>query len=175
MEVRPAAAADAAAMQAVYAHHVLHGTGTFELVPPDMGEMARRWQAVTGAGQPWLVAVDTKGRVLGYAYAASFRARPAYRYTLEDSVYVAPAAAGRGVGTALLARLIAISAEDGYRQMLAVIGDSANAASIALHERFGFRHAGAFRSVGFKFGRWLDTVQMQRDLGDGDRSPGADP
>jgi L-amino acid N-acyltransferase YncA len=170
--LRPCRDDDLDAVQAIYAHHVATGTASFELTPPDLEEIARRWRGVSEAGLPWLVAV-AEGRVLGYAYAAPFRPRPAYRFTLEDSVYVAPDSAGKGVGSALLAEVIARATQGGYRQMLAVIGDSGNTASIALHARFGFAHAGTFRAVGYKFGRWLDTVQMQRALGAGDRTPGA--
>jgi L-amino acid N-acyltransferase YncA len=165
--IRPAAPADAEAIAAIYAHHVLHGTATFEEVPPGPAEIARRRADVAGRGLPWLVA-EAGGRLLGYAYAGPFRARPAYRFTFEDSIYLDPAATGRGLGRRLLERLIADCTAAGARQLVAVIGDSGNAASIALHARLGFRHVGTLRSVGFKFGRWLDTVEMQRPLGDGD-------
>ena len=166
-EIRPATPADAAAIQAIYAHHVLHGTATFEEVPPDAAEIARRLAEIAGRGLPYLLA-ETGGRVLGYAYAGPYRARSAYRFTLEDSIYLAPDAIGRGLGRRLLRRLIADCTTVSARQLVAVIGDSANAGSIALHERLGFAHAGTLRSVGFKFGRWLDTVQMQLPLGPGD-------
>jgi L-amino acid N-acyltransferase YncA len=165
--IRPATAADVPAIQAIYAHHVLHGTATFEEIPPDAGETARRHSEIASRGLPWLVAEEA-GRLLGYAYAGPYRARSAYRFTLEDSIYLDPAAAGRGLGRRLLERLIADATATGARQLVAVIGDSGNAASIALHARAGFAHAGTLRAVGFKFGRWLDTVQMQLPLGPGD-------
>jgi L-amino acid N-acyltransferase YncA len=165
--IRPATPADAPAIQAIYAHHVLHGTATFEEVPPDAAEIARRQAEITGRGLPYLVAEDA-GRLLGYAYAGPLRPRSAYRFTLEDSIYLDPAETGRGLGHALLDRLITDATAIGARQLVAVIGDSGNAASIALHARAGFRHAGTLRSVGFKLGRWLDTVEMQRPLGPGD-------
>jgi phosphinothricin acetyltransferase len=165
--IRPAADADLPAVQAIYAHHVLHGSASFETVPPDLAEMTRRHADITRRGMPYLVA-DVGGEVLGYAYAGPYRPRAAYRFTLEDSVYVAEGAAGRGVGRLLLDRLIADATALGYRQMLAVIGDSGNLGSIALHERAGFTHLGTLQSVGFKFGRWLDVVLMQRALGAGD-------
>jgi phosphinothricin acetyltransferase len=165
--VRSAADADLPAVQAIYAHHVLHGSASFETVPPDLAEMARRHAEITGRGMPYLVA-EEGGEILGYAYAGPYRPRAAYRFTLEDSVYVAEGAAGRGVGRLLLDRLIADATALGYRQMLAVIGDSGNLGSIVLHQRAGFTHLGTLRSVGFKFGRWLDVVLMQRALGTGD-------
>jgi len=161
--VRTATAADAAQIAAIYAHHVLQGTGTFEIEPPDAGEINRRRSVIEQHGLPYLVAVRND-RVLGYAYAARYRPRPAYRYTVEDSVYVDPAETGRGIGKLLLPALIQVCEEAGLRQMIAVIGDSGNSASIKLHERFGFRHTGVLHSVGFKFDRWLDTVLMQREL-----------
>jgi phosphinothricin acetyltransferase len=165
--IRPAADADLPAVQAIYAHHVLHGSASFETVPPDLAEMTRRHADITRRGMPYLVA-DVGGEVLGYAYAGPYRPRAAYRFTLEDSVYVAEGAAGRGVGRRLLDRLIADATALGYRQMLAVIGDSGNLGSIVLHQRAGFTHLGTLQSVGFKFGRWLDVVLMQRALGAGD-------
>jgi phosphinothricin acetyltransferase len=168
--LRPGAEADIAAIQAIYAHHVLHGLATFEEVPPGPEEMAARRAAIVGLGLPYLVAEEA-GRVIGYAYAAPYRARSAYRFTLEDSIYLDPAATGRGVGGRLLAALIDASTAWGARQMLAVIGDSGNAGSIAVHARAGFAHAGTFRAVGLKFGRWVDTVLMQRALGEGDGTP----
>jgi L-amino acid N-acyltransferase YncA len=173
--IRSGTPEDAAAIQAIYAHHVLHGTATFEEVPPDQPEIARRQAEIAGRGLPYLVA-EAGGRVLGYAYAGPYRARSAYRVTIEDSIYLAPDAAGRGLGRRLLERLIAECTAVGARQLVAVIGDSGNVASIALHERLGFAHAGTLRSVGFKFGRWLDTVQMQLPLGLGDATlPAKDP
>ena len=164
--LRTAAAGDVPAIAAIYAHHVLTGIATFEEVPPDPAEMARRHAAVTGRGLPYLVA-EEKGCVLGYAYAGPYRERSAYRFTVEDSVYLDPAAFRRGIGRALLVRLIADSTAWGARQMLAVIGDSGNAGSVGLHASLGFRHVGTQEAVGFKFGRWVDTVTMQLALGDG--------
>jgi phosphinothricin acetyltransferase len=169
MQLREATRADVPAIQAIYAHHVLHGLASFEIEPPSTAEMRRRYETITGGGYPYLVATTDDG-VLGYAYASVYRARPGYRYTVEDSVYVLPAFAGRGIGRRLLERLIAECEGRGYRQMLAVIGDSANAASIQLHRACGFAHAGSLCSVGFKFGRWVDSVLMQRGLGESDRS-----
>jgi phosphinothricin acetyltransferase len=170
--LRPARAEDAAAIATIYAHHVLHGSSSFEVDPPTAQAMAQRMADVAVRGLPWLVAEDG-GRVVAYAYASTFRPRPAYRYTVEDSVYVAPGSEGQGFGRVLLARLIAECERQGYRQMLAVIGDSANHASIGLHEAQGFVQAGLLRSVGFKHGRWVDVVIMQRALGPADtRLPG---
>jgi phosphinothricin acetyltransferase len=174
LRIRPAHEADMAAVQAIYAHHVLTGLASFEEVPPDVAEMAARREKVTGRGLPYLVAEaadEAGGGVLGYAYATPFRDRVAYRFSLEDSVYVAPAAIGRGVGTALLADLIVCCGDLGYRQMVAVIGDSANVASIGLHAKLGFTHAGRLVSIGYKFGRWVDSVYMRRPLGPGDGAP----
>ena len=164
--LRAATDADLAAVTAIYAHHVRHGRASFEEVPPDADEMARRRADVLDRGLPFLVA-EAEGRVLGYAYAAPYRLRSAYRFCLEDSVYIAEDALGRGIGRTLLTRLIEDCTGLGYRQMLAVIGDSGNAGSIAVHERLGFRHAGMLRAVGFKFGAWVDVVLMQRPLGPG--------
>ena len=155
-----------AAVQAIYAGHVLHGTATFELDPPDLEEMARRRAGLLAQGLPWLVA-EAEGEVLGFAYAGPYRPRPAYRHTLEDSIYLRGDATGRGLGRRLLATLIAETEAQGYRQMLAVIGDSANAASIGVHAALGFREVGVLRAAGFKFGRWIDVVLMQRALGPG--------
>lgn len=167
--IRPATAADIAAITAIYADAVRHGTATFELEPPDHAEMLRRFATLTGADFPYLAA-EADGRLVGYAYAGPYRARPAYRFTVEDSVYLAPSAQGRGLGTALLARLIEATAERGFRQMIAVIGDSANVASVRAHARAGFAMIGTHPAVGLKFGRWLDTVMMQRALGAGGAS-----
>jgi phosphinothricin acetyltransferase len=164
---RPATAADLAAIHAIYAHHVLTGAASFEETPPSREEMRRRFDDVAARGLPWL-ALELEGELAGYGYCAPYRARPAYRYTLEDSVYVRHDLARRGAGRAILAALIERSAALGYRQLIAVIGDSANAPSIALHAQAGFLRAGTLRSVGFKFGRWLDSVIMQRPLGPGD-------
>jgi len=172
VEVRAAAQGDLAAIHAIYAHHVLRGLATFEEVPPDVEEMRRRHQDVTGRGLPYLVAVE-RGEILGYGYCAPYRARSAYRYALEDSIYIKDGHLGNGIGTRLLGELLRICAELGYRQVVAVIGDSANAGSIALHARLGFLRVGTLRSTGFKFGRWVDTVLMQRPLGPGDGTPPA--
>lgn len=166
MLLRPSQAADIPAITALYAHHVLHGTGTFELEPPDEADMARRHADVTGKGLPWLVAQDASG-VIGYAYANHFRPRRAYRFCLEDSIYLAPAAQGRGVGRLLLAELMARCEALGARQMLAVIGDAANAGSIGVHRSLGFEHTGVLKASGWKFGRWLDVILMQKALGTG--------
>jgi phosphinothricin acetyltransferase len=167
--IRPATPADVPAIAAIYGHHVLHGFGTFEEVPPSDREIANRLSAVQAAGHPYLVATSDDV-VLGFAYAAPFRPRAAYRYTVEDSIYIAPEAVGRGVGRALLSAVIAACEALGKRQMIAVIGDSANAASIGLHTALGFEHSGVGRSVGFKHGRWVDIVYMQRALNGGDGS-----
>ena len=170
LSVRDANEADMTAVQSIYAHHVLHGLATFEETPPTVEDMLARRRLVIAAGLPYLVA-EQDGAVVGYCYAAAHHPRSAYRYTIEDSVYVAHGFRGRGVGAALLQELIARCEQGPWRQMLAVIGDSDNAASIALHRRMGFTPGGAFRSVGFKLGRWVDTVQMQRPLGAGDATP----
>lgn len=164
--IRPSQDADLAEIVPIYAHHVLTGLASFEEEPPDLAELTRRRAAVLERGLPWLVAVED-GRLLGYAYAGPYRARPAYRHTLEDSIYLHPAAAGRGLGTRLLSALIDECARLGYRQMVAVIGDSDNQGSIALHRKLGFQMTGVLRAVGFKFGRWVDSVLMQRALGPG--------
>ena len=169
--IRAATAADIEAITAIYADAVLHGTGTFEIDPPDVSEMTRRLARIVGAGYPYLVATDA-GTVLGYAYANAYRDRPAYRFTVEDSVYVQTASRGRGVGRGLLEALVVAATAGGYRQMVAVIGDGANAGSIALHAGVGFSRAGVLRACGWKAGRWLDAVMMQRALGDGaNRAP----
>lgn len=161
--VRSAAADDMARVQAIYAHHVLHGTASFEEIPPDLAEMQRRRDAVLAAGLPYLVA-EKDDVVIGYAYAGVYRTRTAYRHTAEDSVYLAPDASGQGAGRALLARIIAQSAAAGYRELVAIIGDSGNTASIGLHRALGFRDVGTLCNVGLKFGRWLDTVIMQHTI-----------
>jgi phosphinothricin acetyltransferase len=170
--IRPSSGADVPAITAIYGWHVRHGTGTFELDPPSETEIARRRDEVVSKGLPWLVA-ERGGQVLGYAYANQFRPRPAYRFCLEDSIYLADAARGQGVGRALLAELLSQCAARGARQMLAVIGDSANAASIGVHRALGFGDAGIIRSSGWKFDRWLDVVILQRSLGAGDSAPPA--
>ena len=170
--IRTSRDADVAAITAIYSVAVRTGTASFELEPPDEAEIARRRAAVMGAGLPWLSA-EHDGRVLGYAYAGPFRPRPAYRFAVENSIYVDQAAQGQGIGLLLLAELVARCESWGARQMVAVIGDSANTASIALHARLGFRHAGRVEQVGWKFGRWLDVVFMQRALGRGGSAPAA--
>ncbi len=164
--VRDATDDDMPAVQAIYAHHVLHGLASFEEVPPSVADMLARRRSVLDAGLPYLVA-QFDGAIAGYAYATLYRPRPAYRHTIEDSVYVAPGLAGRGIGRAVLRSLIARCEAGPWRQMLAVIGNSANTGSIALHSRLGFAPVGTLQSVGFKFGRWVDGVLMQRPLGDG--------
>ena len=166
VELRPATPGDAPAIAAIYGSHVASGTGSFELTAPDPAEMRRRLVAITDEGYPWIVACHRDG-VVGYAYAAAYRPRPAYRYTVEDSVYLAPAAQRRGIGRALLDRVVEICTARGDRQMIAVIGDAANTASIALHARAGVADAGRLRDVGRKFDRWLDVLLMQRALGPG--------
>lgn len=167
--LRFAIASDLRAITALYAMEVHDGVATYEYEAPDEAEMTRRWQAVVAQGYPYLVA-EIDGDFAGYAYASSYRARDGYRWTVEDTVYVQPHFQGRGVGRALLQRLITDCEALGFRQMIAVIGDSTNAASIALHERLGFQTVGVFKGLGRKHGRWLDTVQMQRSLGPGARS-----
>jgi L-amino acid N-acyltransferase YncA len=168
--IRPSTAADLPAMAAIYAHAVNHGTGTFELEPPSVDELAQRRSAVLANGWPWLVA--EADAVLGFAYANTFRPRPAYRFCVEDSIYLAPGTQGKGLGRLLLAELVARCEALGARQMLAVIGDSANVASVGVHRSLGFEHSGVFHAAGWKFGRWLDVVLMQRALGAG---PTSDP
>ena len=165
--IRACVEADVHAIVAIYAHHVLNGLASFEIVPPDEAENARRRNEILAHGLPYLVA-ELDCSVAGYAYAAPYRSRPAYCHTLEDSVYVDPAAARRGVGRTLLAALLDACAALGYRQMIAVIGDSGNAASIGLHEACGFTQTGLLPSVGYKHRRWVDSVLMQRPLGPGD-------
>lgn len=164
MIVRAAVAGDADAIAAIYAHHVAHGTATFDFDAPDVAHWRHRLAELDARGLPFLVAKDG-GRVIGYAYATQIRDRPGYRYTCEDSIYVAPEAIGRGVGSMMMAALIDACTAAGFRQMIAVIGDG-EPASVALHARFGFRHAGRLTQVGRKFDRWLDTVYMQRALGE---------
>ena len=165
--IRPASAADLAAITAIYSDAVTHGTATFETEPPGEAEMGERFRAIVTGGFPYLVACTDDRRTVGYAYAGLYRTRIAYRHTLEDSIYIDPAFHRRGVGRALLDRLVTESEARGFRQMVAVIGDSAQIPSIALHRAAGFRMVGTFEAVGFKFGRWLDTVMMQRALGEG--------
>jgi phosphinothricin acetyltransferase len=161
---------DVPAITAIYRHAVLNGRASFELVPPDEAEMAARRAALVAAGYPHIVALQS-AHVVGYAYAGAWRPRPAYALTVENSVYVHPDWHGRGAGRALLARLIAEAERRGFRQMIAVIGDSANRSSIELHRSLGFAHVGTLASVGWKHERWLDSVLMQRRLGPGDDAP----
>ncbi len=164
--LRDARESDMPAVQAIYAHHVIHGTASFELEPPTVEQMLQRRADICANGLPYLVA-ERGGEVLGYGYATLYRPRPAYRFTVEDSVYVREGMAGFGIGHALLEAVIQHCTEGGRRQMVAIIGNSENIASIRLHARLGFRQVGIFESVGFKHGRWLDTVIMQRELGEG--------
>ena len=168
--LRPSTDADVPAIAAIYSHHVRTGLASFEIVPPTTEEIARRRSEVLKRGLPYLVA-EIAGTVVGYAYASPYRPRPAYRSTLEDSIYIHPDHTRKGIGRLLLHELIADCEAKGYRQMIAIIGDSGNAPSIGLHRAFGFEHAGTLRSVGFKFGRWVDTVLMQRPLGAADTTP----
>ncbi len=169
LTIRPSEATDVPAITKIYAWNVRHGTGTFELDAPDVTETARRRDDVLGKGLPWLVA-DQGGCVVGYAYANHFRPRPAYRFCLEDSIYLDPDAQGHGIGRLLLAELLARCQARGARQMLAVIGDSANRASIGVHRALGFEAVGLLRHTGWKFERWLDVVMMQYEAGEGERS-----
>ena len=165
MDIRDATEADVPDMQAIYAHHVLHGTGTFEEEPPPVEEMLLRFHKVVDRGFVWLVAADATG-VLGYGYYTPFRERSAYRFTVEDSIYVREDVRGQGVGKALVAALLEHAKKRGFTQMLAVIGDSENAGSVGVHASLGFFHAGTIRRVGYKFERWLDVVTMQKSLED---------
>ena len=167
MEIRAATEADIPEIQSIYAHHVLHGTGTFEEAPPSVEEMTERFAKVRGHGWSWLVATDATG-VLGFAYYTQFRDRSAYRFCIEDSVYVREDVRGQGVGKSLVARLIEDATAAGMRQMIAVIGDSENTGSIGVHASLGFHMVGTLRAVGVKFGQWVDVVSMQRPLGKGD-------
>jgi L-amino acid N-acyltransferase YncA len=171
--LRPAAREDVPAIARIYARHVADGTASFELDPPGETEMLRRFDALAAARHPYLVAADPAGRILGYAYAGPYRLRPGYRFTVEDSVYVDAGATGRGIGRALLEALVEACTGRGDRQMVAVIGGDDARASIALHLSAGFREAGRLHAVGRKHGRWLDSVLMQRALGEGDASPPA--
>ena len=168
--VRPATPADIPAITRIYAHAVRHGTASFELLPPDEAEMTRRQRALFDGGYPYLVA-EIDSAVAGYAYAGPYRTRPAYRFTVENSIYIAPDAHRRGIGRVLLDALIAECEARNYRLMIAVIGDSAQAPSIELHRAAGFKMVGAFEAVGYKFDRWLDSVLMQRPLGKGSSAP----
>lgn len=162
---------DIPAVTAIYAHHVLHGTATFETQAPDAAEMAQRRQAVQARALPWLVAEGEPGQVLGYAYCNWFKPRTAYRFSAEDSIYLRPDATGRGLGSALLAELGAQAERAGVRKLIAVIGDSANTASIGLHRAGGFAPVGVIAACGWKFGRWLDIVLMEKTLGAGSSTP----
>lgn len=172
--IRPSHEDDLDAITRIYAHHVLHGTGTFETTPPTAAEMALRRADVLSKGLPWLV-VEEAGQVLGYAYGNWFKPRPAYRFSVEDSIYLAPEAAGRGLGRVLLAELLGTLERSGIRKVMAVIGDSANAGSVGVHTAAGFAHVGVMRSCGWKFGRWLDIVLMEKTLGAGDTTPPEEP
>jgi phosphinothricin acetyltransferase len=168
--IRPSRDDDIAKIAAIYRHHVLHGVASFEDIPPDEDEVARRRRDILAPGLPYLVA-ERSGRVVGYCYASRYRARSAYRFTLEDSIYVDAAEVGRGIGRALLSTLIERCCELGYRQMVAVIGGSDQWPSIRLHETLSFTRAGLLSAVGFKFGGWIDCVLMQRALGSGATAP----
>lgn len=164
--VRPSADADVPDIARIYGHHVLHGLASFEEVAPPAEEMARRRADILSKGFPYLVAEEA-GQLVGYAYCSAYRPRSGYRFSVEDSIYVAPGRGGAGIGSLLLPRLVDAATALGARQMIAVIGDSANHGSIRLHARFGFRHAGTLEAIGFKLGRWVDSVLMQRALGEG--------
>lgn len=168
--IRDSRGADFEAIRAIYAHHVLNGLASFEETPPAIDDLLSRRNGILRLGLPYLVA-ETPSGVVGYAYAAPYRARAAYRYSIEDSVYVADGLHRRGIGRALLGALIERCAHGPWRQMIAVIGDTGNAASIGLHQSLGFQWIGTLRAVGFKFGRWVDTVLMQRELGEGSGTP----
>jgi len=165
-EIRPATEADLPFITEIYEQAVRYGTATFELTAPDLAEMTRRFRALMDGGFPYLAAV-LEGEVIGYAYAGPYRPRPAYRFTVENSIYLKPAIHRRGVGLSLMQVLLAECEKRGYRQVIAVIGDSANAGSVGLHTRCGFQMIGTHPNVGLKFGRWLDTVMMQLALGEG--------
>ena len=171
--IRPSLDADLGSITDIYAHHVMHGTGSFELEAPDLAEMTRRRSDVLAKGLPFLVA-SQGAEVLGFAYAGNFRPRPAFRFMAEDSVYIHAEHAGKGLGRALLSELMRCCEALGIRQMLAVIGDSANAGSIGLHRSLGFAHTGILKASGWKHGLWLDTVFMQKALGAGDSSPASE-
>lgn len=167
--LRPSTDADVPAIAAIYAHHVTHGTGTFETTPPTEAEMAARRADVLAKGLPYLVA-ENEGRVLGFAYCQWFKPRPAYRFSAEDSIYLDPDAAGQRLGNKLLTELMKQAEAAGIRKLIAVIGDSGNVRSIGVHRAVGFRHVGTIESCGWKFGRWLDIVLMEKSLGEGSRS-----
>jgi L-amino acid N-acyltransferase YncA len=168
--IRPSEDRDLAAITAIYSHHVLHGTGTFETTPPTESDMAARRADVLSKGLPYLVA-EENGQLLGYAYCQWFKPRPAYRFSAEDSIYMHPDAAGKGLGKALLAKLAEEAQAVGVRKLIAVIGDSSNLGSVGVHRTLGFSHVGSFKSCGWKFGRWLDIVLMEKSIGEGDTTP----
>jgi L-amino acid N-acyltransferase YncA len=170
LRVRPSTEQDVEEIARIYGHYVRHSTATFELDPPTRDDMAKRRSDILSLGLPYLVA-ERDGVILGYAYAGRYRPRPGYQFTIEDSVYIDPQHIGHGCGRALLAALIEQCEQGPWRQMIAVIGDTANVASLRLHERFGFRNVGTLSSVGFKFNRWVDSVLMQRELGPGSSIP----
>jgi L-amino acid N-acyltransferase YncA len=172
LTIRPSSEADLPAITAIYGHHVLHGTGTFETTPPTEADMTARRTDVLGKGLPYLVA-EEDGRVLGFAYCQWFKPRPAYRFSAEDSIYLHPDAAGRGIGRQLLSQLVAQAEAAGVRKLIAVIGDSGNAGSIGVHRALGFTPAGQIKSCGWKFERWLDIVLMEKPVGAGDTAPPA--
>ena len=167
MDIRPALLADIPEIQAIYAYHVLHGSGTFEEVPPSIEDMTARFQALVDRGWAYIVATDDTG-VIGYAYFTQLRERSAYRFSAEDSIYVRDDVRGQGVGKALVQRLLVEAEAAGFRQLYAVIGDSDNVGSVGVHASLGFQRVGVLRACGFKFGRWVDAVYMQRALGRGD-------
>ena len=168
--IRPSRRDDIPSVTAIYTHHVLHGTGTFETDPPTEDDMAQRRSDVLAKGLPYLVA-EQEGQIVGFAYCNWFKPRPAYRFSAEDSIYMAPGSHGRGLGRALLAELAAQAQSAGVRKLIAVIGDSANAASVGVHRSLGFAHVGVLKSCGWKFDRWLDVVLMEKSLGVGDSTP----
>ena len=168
--IRPSRDEDIASITAIYAHHVLNGTGTFEIDPPSVADMTGRRADVLSKGLPYIVAEEA-GQVIGYAYCTWFKPRPAYRFSAEDSIYLAPGVHGKGIGRALLAELAAQAERVGIRKLIAVIGDSSNAGSIGVHRSLGFEHVGILKSCGWKFDQWLDVVLMEKALGPGDSTP----
>jgi L-amino acid N-acyltransferase YncA len=168
--IRPSRDEDIASITAIYAHHVLNGTGTFEIDPPSVADMAGRRADVLSKGLPYIVAEEA-GQVIGYAYCTWFKPRPAYRFSAEDSIYLAPGVHGKGIGRALLAELAAQAERVGIRKLIAVIGDSKNAGSVGVHRSLGFTHVGILKSCGWKFNQWLDVVMMEKALGSGDTTP----
>lgn len=174
LSIRSCAEGDIEAIQAIYAHYVKTNLATFELEPPTAAQMRERRDGIVRGGYPYLVA-ERDAEVVGYAYGSAWRARPAYRHTVEDSIYVAPGMRQSGVGSALLRELIRECEQRGFRQMVAVVGNSANTGSLRVHEAQGFARVGTLACVGYKFGQWVDTVLMQRMLGDGAASPGVLP